>query len=191
MSGRGVIQALGGAALLALLGVACGGGGGGGPTAPPPPPPPTSGIAFTAAGTAGDMTIHLAKEDGTAANILRLQVRASMVTDLFGLGFDLVYPQGVLEFNDGSELEGGFLSGDGSTVELLIEEQPAGRLLVGITRLGNVGGVDGSGLILTLEFTGIANGQGSFAFVARDAFDSAGDILGETVWQAGEVNVSL
>ena len=185
-------------ATLALAGVvawtagACGGGGGGGtPTTPTPPPPPPDPVAFTAAGTPGDLTIHLTKAEGTASDVLRLEVRASDFTDLYGLGFDLAYPADLLDYRGGSVAEGGHLSADGSRTEIFAREVTDGTVIVGLSRIGEVGGVEGSGLLLTLDFTAVANGSGSFEFGANDVFDSSRRSLDEAVWQAGDVRVSL
>lgn len=180
------------AGAIGWLAAACGGGGGGGPTAPPPPPPPPPvPVSFSATGTPGDMTIHLTKADGTADEVLRLEVRASEVAALYGLGFDLTYPTNLLDYRGGSQAEGGFLSADGSRTEILARQMTDGTIIVGLSRLGDVGGVEGSGLLLTLDFTAVSNGTGSFAYVANGAFDDGGDRLQETVWQAGDVTVNL
>ncbi len=176
------------AGALAWLAAACGGGGGG-PTAPPTPPPPP--VSFTAAGAPGDLTVHLAKAGGTADNVLRLEVRASQFADLYGLGFDLTYPTDLLDFRRDSQAEGGFLSADGSRIEIFAREVTDGTVIVALSRLGDVGGVEGSGLLLSLEFTAVSNGTGSFSYTANSAFDGTGDRLDETVWQAGDVRVNL
>ncbi len=177
---------------LAWMTATCGGGGGGGPTAPPaPPPPPPPPIAFTAVGTPGDLTVHLTKADGTATDVLRLEVRASEFGDLYGLGFDLSYPTDLLNYRGGSHTEGGFLSADGSRTEIFARQVTDGMVIVGLSRLGDVGGVDGSGLLLTLDFSVVANGSGSFSYIANNAFDGGGDPLDATVWQAGDLQTNL
>lgn len=178
-------------AAMGWLAGACGGGGGGGPTAPPTPTPPPAPVTFRAAGTPAGLTIYLGKTDGTAQNVLRLEVRANDVTDLYGLGFDLDYPTNLLDYRGGSQTEGGFLSADGSNTQILARQITDGTVIVGLSRLGDVGGVDGSGLLLTLDFTAVSNGTGTFSFVANDAFDGQGDRLDETVWMAGDVTVNL
>ncbi len=179
------------AGLLGWFGAACGGGGGG-PTAPPAPPPaPAVPVTFSAAGTPGALTVHLTRAGGTADNLLRIEVRASEFTDLFGLGFDLAYPAGLLDYLGGSHADGGFLSADGTRVEVFARQVDDGSVIVGLSRIGDVGGVEGSGLILTLDFTAVANGSGEFSFVANSAFDGDGDRYEEAVWQAGTVTVNL
>ena len=180
------------AVVLAWSAGACGGGGGGGtPTTPAPPPPPPDPIDFTAAGAPGALTVHLAEASGTADNLLRLEVRASDFADLYGLGFDLLYPTDLLDYQGGSEVEGGHLSADGTRTEIFARQVDDGRVIVGLSRVGDVAGVEGSGLLLTLDFIAVANGTGSFSYKANDAFDSNRRILDGTVWQAGDVRVSL
>jgi hypothetical protein len=168
--------------LLALA--ACGGGGGGGPTAPTPPPPPPPGIVFTAQGSATANSLSLASGAGTTATTLILEVRAAQVTDLYGVAFDLAYPSGQLQFTRamaGAMLAGGSVQAVAST---------PGTLVVGGTHLGNVAGADGSGVVMTLEFSAVAAGQGSFAFSRNSAFDSHGTAMTGVTWVAGSVTVT-
>jgi cohesin domain-containing protein len=172
--------------LLVLALAACGGGGGGGgPTQPPsPPPPPQPGITFTAQGTATANSLSLASGAGTTANTLILEVRATQVTDLYGVAFDLAYPNAVLQFvraTPGPLLANGSVQAVTST---------PGTLVVGGTHLGNVAGANGSGLVMTLELSALAAGSGNFAFSRNTAFDSDGDPMAGIGWVAGSVTVT-
>ena len=172
------------ACLLALSLVACGGGGGGGPTEPPPPPPPQAGIVFTAQGAATANSISLTSGVGTTATTLVLEVRATQVTDLYGVAFDLAYPNAALQFTRataGAMLSGGSVQAVAST---------PGTLVVGGTHLGNVAGATGSGVVMTLEFSAVAAGQGSFNFSRNSAFDSGGRTMTGVGWVAGSVTVT-
>lgn len=176
-----------GAVLLALALTACGGGGGGGggPTEPtPPPPPPAAAIVFTAAGAAGTNSVFLASGSGSSANTLVLEVRASQVTDLYGVAFDLAYPSAQLQFVEA--IPGPLLGSAGS-----VQAAPGagGNLIVGGTHLGNVPGATGSGVIMTLRFNAIAAGSGPFQFSRNSALDSDGGLLPVT-WVAGSVQVT-
>jgi hypothetical protein len=173
--------------LLALALAACGGGGGGGggPTAPtPPPPPPPPGIVFTAAGSAGANSLFLASGAGTTANTLILELRASQVSDLYGVAFDLSYPGAQLQF---TRVTAGPLLANGSAQAVTAAP---GTLVVGGTHLGAVAGASGSGVVLTLEFTALAAGGGSFVFSRNSALDSDGDIIPNVSWLAGSVQVT-
>jgi len=185
VSGLVLLLGLLAAAVLALA--ACGGGGGGGgPTepTPPPPPPPLPGIVFTAQGTPGASTLFLASGAATTASTLVLELRASQVTDLYGVAFDLSLPSAQLQFvrvTPGPLLAGGTVQAAPSG---------AGTLVVGGTHLGNVPGASGSGVIMTLELSAVAAGSGSFAFSRNTALDSSGDPLSGVAWLAGSVQVT-
>jgi len=168
--------------LLMLALAACGGGGGGG--GPTEPTPPTPGIVFTPQGTATANSISLASGTGTTANTLILEVRATQVTDLYGVAFDLAFPSAQLQFTRataGALLSGGSVQAVAST---------PGTLVVGGTHLGNVAGATGSGVLMTLEFSAVAAGQGSFAFSRNSAFDSHGTAMTGVGWVAGSVTVT-
>ena len=173
-------------AVLVAIVVACGGGGGGGggPTEPTPPPPPPPGIVFTAQGTPGANSLFLARGAATTATTLVLELRASQVTDLYGVAFDLTYPSTQLQFvrvTPGPLLSGGAAQAAAAGT---------GTLIVGGTRLGNVSGATGSGVVLTLEFTALAAGSGSFAYARNSALDSDGDTVSGVAWLAGSVQVN-
>jgi hypothetical protein len=175
--------ALLGALSLMAVALACGGGGGGGgggPTAPPLPPTPA--ITFTAAGAGAANSIVLASGTGSTATRLLLEVRANQVQDLYGVAFDLTYPTAVLHYE--TRTQGTFLDGT-----FAVTEAPTGNLVVGVTRLGAVQGVSGSGVLLTLEFTPVASGSGSFSFSRNTALDSRGRALDGGNWVAGTVQV--
>lgn len=175
--------------LAAGLGAACGGGGGGTPTGPPPPPPPTPGITFTASGGGTANSLSLASGAGGTTNTLVLEVRANSVQDLYGVSFDLTYPQQQLRYD--GPAEGSFLNQSGASTSLQVAPGAgAGTLVVGLTRLGGVTGVSGSGVLLSLRFTAVGAGSGNFGFSRNSTFKSDGTTAGST-WSAGSVNVVL
>ena len=153
------------AALTIAVTVACGGGGGGGggggPTNPPTPP----GINFTPTKAATQGSCYLKQGPQTNSGRLFLEVRVNNVNDWYGVAFDLSFPSNLLSYQTAKE--GGFLTGN-TTLE--VAEVSGGRLIVGHTRLGNVKGKTGSGLLMTLEFTPVSNGSGSFSFNNEQAF---------------------
>ncbi len=172
--------------LVLALTLACGGGGGGGggPTEPTPPPPPTPGFVFTPQGVAGTNSLSLASGTGTTATTLVLEVRATQVTDLYGVAFDLAYPSAQIQF---SRVTPGPLLSGGSAQAVV---STPGTLVVGGTHLGNVAGATGSGVVMTLEFTAVAAGTGNFAFSRNSAFDSDGDVMTGVTWLGGSVTVT-
>jgi hypothetical protein len=167
----------------------CGGGGGGGGGGPTEPPPPSSGVQFTADAPAGTNSVYLAQGSSSVANRFRLDVRASQVNDLYGVSFNLEYPEARLRFLPGSTSEGSFLSSNGST-DLIVEEDSPGLIVVGLSLLGDVEGRDDSGTLLSLEFETLSAGSGPIQMRQHDAVNSTGDVMDEVEWIGGTVNVS-
>lgn len=167
---------------LSLTG--CGGGGGGGNT-PTEPPRPTPGIVFTPGSVSGS-GISLAG-GATTATTLVVEVRANSVQDLYGVAFDLSFPASLLRFDTSSR--GAFLGDEGNTTLALAQPTP-GNLVVGLSRLGTLPGVSGSGVLLTLRFTSTGAGSGAFSFSRNSAFGSSGAALSGLSWAGGSVQVT-
>jgi hypothetical protein len=170
------------ALLLPLLACGGGGGGGGGPTEPPPPQP---GIVLTPA-AAPASGVSIARGAATTQTILILEIRASSVTDLYGVAFDLRYPSGVLQLVQVSS--GTFL---GNATLQSVPGTGTGLLIVGLSKLGAVSGASGSGVLMTLEFRAIATGQGTFTFEQNSAAGPSGQVIPNFGWSAGTVQVTL
>ena len=183
------------------LAYACSGGGGGSPSEPGPSPTVTPtvsplptptptptpgggpGITFIAASTGPGLV--LAQGAATTASSLTVELRAAQVTGLYGAAFDLDYPTAALTFTSASV--GTFLGTSGQVSMQVVESTP-GHLVVGVTRLGQVAGVDGSGVVLQLVFTPVAAGSGPFTFSRNAAFASTGSPMNVS-WGAGTVTV--
>jgi len=158
------------------LGLAACDSGGGSPTAPGSRAP--RGISFLA-GQVGDESIGLR---GTALGAtLELEIYAAGVQDLYGLGFELLFPANLLRY-EGVD--------DSVFPSLEARESAPGRLVVGATHLGSVAGLDGGGSVAIVRFTAFANGSGSLDFSAQEAFDRFGDRLALN-WVGGSVQVDL
>ncbi len=175
---------------------ACGGGGGGGggggeiPTQPLPPTGP--GINFSPAGSPGTNTVYLAQASSSEPNILTLEIRANQVNDLYGVSFDLIFPNNLLRWSSGTTREGQFLSANGTVpTELLISNQPANTLVIGQSRLGAVPGVSGTGLLFSLRFVGVSDGQGSFQIRNGSGFNAQGNQIPGFVFLGGAVSVQV
>lgn len=166
------------AATAAVLLLALPGCGGSSPTqtvVPPPPPPPPDAVSFQSASPfAAPNSMRLGMEEfSEESDEVVLILEATVVEDLYGYGVDLVYDTEFLEL---SGIQGGrFLRGDDITVELRTREEPPGRLIVGHTRVGDVDGASGSGIVLRLTFEMLQTGDTELAFENEDAFDSDGD----------------
>jgi len=112
-------------------------------------------------------------------------VDSATVQDLFGVSFDLRVPA-LLRFT--GRTQGTFLSAGGVQTAFQVTENPTGNLVIGLTRLGDTPGVDGSGLLMTLQFSASTAGTGAFEIVNGGAFDRAGQRLA-TSFVAGSVQV--
>ena len=184
------------AALLAALGLAAaavaacggggGGGGGGGPTPPPPPPQPQPAINFTGDSVAAP-AVRLVRGAGSSATVLELEVRADQLPAVYALAFDLTYPSAALSFD--AFAEGGFLDGNGVETSLQVAEPNPGRLVIGHSRLGEVGVIAGSGLLMTLRFDAAGAGTGEIAFERNQLFDQRGVEVRGASWAGGTVEV--
>lgn len=193
--GRGaslaVSRAARGLALAAVLATlpACGGGGGGGSPSEPPQPTPTAtplpapGVTVTVT-TPDGAAITLARGARSTASLLVLEVRAQGVTGLYGAAFDLQYPGALLDYQ--ARVAGSFL---GASASVQVFESAPGTLVVGVSRLGNLPGVDGSGVLVELELTPLAPGSGPIGFARNAAFGADGGEI-PMGWASGTVSVS-
>ena len=191
MKWRMTLAALSAVCLLASswasTGCGGGGGGGGGPTNPPTIPP--SGISFSPDASASANSISLSSGGGSGSLFI-LDVEVQGVTDVYGVSFLLTYPDSLLAFSRNSESAGTFLSANGEfEIDLQASERNAGEVTVGISRLGEVAGASGSGLLLSLEFTRRAAGTGRMEMTDHDALDSYGVVQGEVDWISGSITV--
>jgi hypothetical protein len=174
------------AVLMGVLVVgACGGGGGGG-SSPTQPPAPTPGVTLRASGGSSNNEIALSQAAGTTQGLLRVDVRAIDVPNLFGVAFDVVYPTSALAFLQG--VEGPHLGGEPTSFQIL--EASPGRVVIGLSRLGATGGVSGSGTLMTLEFRslGVA-ASGQMAIENSNAFDPNAAAIPDVIWSGGTVTV--
>lgn len=169
------------ALVLAASLAACGGGGGGG--TPVEPPPATPMIVFTPDTAPGTGSVSLAAAGTSTATTLLLEVRATQVTDFYGAAFDLAFPGAQLTFvgaTPGPALTQG-------TVQASVSSP--GNLVVGVSSLGQVPGLTGSGVLAVLRFDAVAAGEGRFAYSRNQAFRSNGQPAANVTWISGGVRV--
>ncbi|MDD5772853.1 MAG: cohesin domain-containing protein [bacterium] len=96
-------------------------------------------------------------------NEFSLEVSVNNISDLFAVPFYLTYDPKILQFV--SAKEGPFLGQDGnSTTFLFSNDINRGRVIVGLTRLGKVKGVSGSGSIMVINFKAVGIGNTSIGF---------------------------
>lgn len=117
-----------------------------------------------------------------------LDVEAQTVTDLYGVSFVLNYPNHLLSYRRGSASEGPFLNGD-TRIELIVKQRTPGELTVGISKVREVPGATGSGLLLSLEFETRNAGTGSMALSEEAAVDSLGQAQEDVNFIGGSVTV--
>lgn len=159
------------AALLAATSPVAGCGGSS--TAPTPPPPPQPGITFTPSiRPAPSGSIGLQARASTPQEVT-LSLDVTSVPLLYGYAVDVVYDTALLTF-DGFE-EQAHLGSDGSATTVQVVENPAGRLVIGHSRLGPVGPVGGSGELLRLTFTAVTAGSGPIALDSGVVLNAVGD----------------
>jgi general secretion pathway protein D len=92
----------------------------------------------------------------------RFEITAGTVKDLYGAILTLGYDPKVVEFKTASE--GALLKKDGQQTSFLFSNNiKTGTVDIYMTRIGDVGGVDGSGSLCTIVFQGKSGGTGSIA----------------------------
>ncbi len=169
----------------------CGGGGSGSPTAPPapvPPPTPAFRVQYSGSGAPGADSLSWRQQATELPGLLRIELRATDVHNLYGVAFDLLYPNQLMRFEraeEGTVLDGG---GASSTSFLLARPQD-GVLVIGLTRLGSQGGFDGSGALLVLELSALRAGTGTLEFDAQRAIAADGRALPAVRWIDGSLTV--
>jgi hypothetical protein len=149
------------------------------------------GIFFTAEGTASGPAIYLAAEETPLDEIFDLHVEAEGVDDLFGVAFQLRFPGELLAFRPNQVEEGDFLGEEGAVDTELQVARSGDLLTVGLTRLGEQPGAEGSGRLLTLRFAlrDEAEGSGELGFERNDTRDSQGHIQENVEWLSGAIEV--
>jgi hypothetical protein len=142
-------------------------------------------LTYNPAQSASTNSLSLARTNGTDPNQLVLELRATGVTDLYAVAFDLTYPSS-LRYDSSSE--GTWLSASGAVPTSLQIGQQSGRLVVGLSRLGAVGGATGDGALLTLRFSAVTTGNGALEFVGPSAYNSF-NVAYTAQWIGGSVAV--
>jgi len=90
--------------------------------------------------------------------------------DVFGVAADLTYnPE---EFAYLESNSGGFLGNDGSSTSaaFALQDGHEGRLVVGLSRVGDAGGVGGEGMLCRTSFRRVAEGEGRADFAISNLY---------------------
>jgi len=104
-------------------------------------------------------------------DLIDLEIKVSGARDLFGAPFHILYPADLLEIVKVEEWT--FLKKEGKQTAFLqkVEDQQ-GEIMIGLTRLGKAGGVDGDGALITLSLRAKKPGSATISFRKVDFRDS-------------------
>lgn len=118
---------------------------------------PVTGQELPPSGAAPLVTVQPQQLTAQVDQQITVQVNVVNVVNLFGAPFYLGYDPARLDVV--SATEGGFLNNDGqSTVFLNSIDSQKGQIIIGLSRLGPIGGVSGSGTLATITFRAKAAG---------------------------------
>jgi general secretion pathway protein D len=116
-----------------------------------------------------------------------LSIEADQVKDLFSAPFYLKYDPQLLEFI--GLTEGKFLNQDGKPTVFIYSVDPdTGQVIIGLSRLGDVGGISGSGVLALATFKAKNPGMANVAFQNVDFRDIQLEPV-NVISESGEVQV--
>jgi len=97
-------------------------------------------------------------------------MQVANVKDLYGVALDLVYDPAVYKYISASK--GDFLSSDGknNNFAAALEDGFEGRLVMGVSRVGEVKGVAGTGAVMTARFEVLCKDCGDKEFKLEKTF---------------------
>jgi len=118
--------------------------------------------------------VYMDPASGTVKSVgemFTVQVKIDNGSDIFAIPFDINYDPNVLEVT--GLREGAYLRKDGGQTTFLNSiDKAAGKITVGLTRLGRIGGVSGSGAIMSVEFKALRRGTASLSFTNGKPMDA-------------------
>lgn len=119
---------------------------------------PPSGDIVPAPSVSGALELRPNQAVSAVGQEVKLEMAASNVKELYGAIITLAYDPKVVEFKTASE--GQFLKKDNQQTSFLFSNNlKAGTVDIYITRIGDVGGVDGAGALCTVMFQGKSGGS--------------------------------
>ncbi|MBI3593969.1 MAG: hypothetical protein HY200_03360 [Nitrospirae bacterium] len=120
-------------------------------------------------GTPSSSLIHVGEQ-------VFLTIAINQVERLFSAPFYLMYNPNLLELV--KVLQGNFLSQDHQQVLFLNSNQPEqGRIIIGLTRVGQVSGITGSGVLAIFTFKAKMSGFAKFSMEGVDFRNDAMDVI--------------
>jgi general secretion pathway protein D len=100
-----------------------------------------------------------------------VQVKIDNGSNVFAIPFDINYDPNILEVT--GLREGAYLKkGGGQTTFLNSIDKARGKITVGLTRLGRIGGVSGSGNVMSINFKALRRGTASLSFTNGKPMDA-------------------
>jgi hypothetical protein len=176
---------------LVSIAVACGGGGGGGETVVGGP---SSNLSANFVGdqlspTSDQVTLV---QETAFGDLVTVSVWVTDISNVYGAAFDVVYNPSLVRYEAWEP--GVLLEQGGYTPNYTVQNPQGGRVVVGVSRSGNVRGANavGTRTLIRLVFRATAVGSSAVSFQAASLIDDGfppEDIPG-TAWFGGTLNAT-
>ena len=147
-------------------------------TAPPaqapavaPPPLAATPVAAPAAAAGAAFALNAPATPPASGATFEVPVVLNGATDVASIAIQLHYDAAKLQLVNVSG--GNFLSGDGQAAPPIHTDQPAGNLVVGISRPPGTHGVTGAGVVCVLTFQAKASGSSDLSIARASVVNSA------------------
>lgn len=171
-------------AATAVYLAACGGGGSGTGTGTPAVP--------------ASVVISPSSETITKGQTISRTVEIENASNAFYVAFDILYNPAVLQFVNAKE--GSFMDHDGTdatSMQAVLQSDTTvqngiklKRITIGLTRLGDIGGISGSGSLVSVTFFAIDSGQSPIVIsTPRGVKDMNNQDVAVNTWQDASVTV--
>jgi len=129
---------------------------------PPKPSEPKPAPEQPVGASAAVIEVRPGDNAGAVGQEVRFELTAAAVKDLYGAILTLGYDPKIIEFKAASE--GAFLKQDGQQTSFLFSNNiKAGTVDIYMTRIGDVGGIQGAGSLCTVVFQGKSSGTSDIA----------------------------
>ncbi len=126
-----------------------------------------------------ETVIHIDPELKTVTSVgetFTVQVKINNGSDVFAVPFDIGYDPDILEVI--GLHEGSYLKKDGGQTTFLTSiDKNKGKIRLGLTRLGKLGGINGSGTLASIAFKVLKNRPTSLSLVNGKPMDSKLNVL--------------
>jgi len=130
------------------------------------------------------MTLNITVPSAVKLNeLISVGIAAANVTNLYSAPFVLKYDPAILNFEGASE--GPFLKNDGKpTYFQASSAKQSGQITVNLSRIGNAGGINGSGTLVSMIFKAKSRGSSNLGFATVHFTDPGGKLLEVTPFNA-------